>query len=411
MSGVRMKLGWILAALLCGAVAVAASAGIQTSQAPTTQAATTRTAPAAQQNPAAARTEEVRLWGTYIEGASSATQADDLGTAEILLRASMDLAKQMGTRNMRLYISGTLLSLNLQDQGLQDNSDAVFRDTPQLNQPKYGPDLLPIATELENMANHRYDVWQKQRDNKEKQANTTLETAAGYERLALDIRRLNLPESDRILAGTEGFYGLMLTKEERAGDFTKDISDLYDSALKRYEAAEKEGNQRNQNSRHFSLVTAEDSAVPKESDDGLVMRVLQAKQYTSLGDLYKSAGKVQQAREAYSMSAKYYSSVVDAMKKQWADHPNTIYQRYALAEVLIKEGSLEEAEHKDAQASAYRKEAMQNLQEVTKYYLFHRDLYGSMYLDTAAELGELETEAKKAEEAGKHTSPSSKKKN
>jgi hypothetical protein len=335
------------------------------------------------QGPPNQNEQPAKVWNTYIEAAGDAIKADDLVIAEVFLQAAVDLARQTG-ETLQEYLAGTMLYLNYQDQRNVKKAEDVAKHIPQVSQAKFGKEFLPAATVLEAMANRRYEVWQEERDDKKARAEFTLETAAEYERLALAIREPNLGKDDRELSATEGFYGLILSKEKNAADFGDKVEGLYQSAWKRYEEAEIAAEKMDKNSREFSLVQTNENEAPREADDELVMRVLLGKNYSNLGDIYADGKKEKEAREAYAKSAKYFAEVVSTLEKERGDHAQTAYQRYSLATVLNKESDLEKNAKNTAEEQKDREKAIREMRSVVSFYERNRELY-SGWLTASAE--------------------------
>jgi hypothetical protein len=344
------------------------------------------------------RAQQAAAWEGYIQGAGKAIISDDLATAEILLNAAMDLAKQMGPRNLRLYITGTMLQANYQDQRNDDAWQKVQGETPQLTKPKFGKEFLPVATLLESVADKRYDAWDEQDLTNDPKAGITIATAAEYERLTTEIRQSAMDPSDRLLASTEGFLGLILTKQKNSLDYAEEVSDLYESAARRYESGERSQKERLQNSQDFSVIGYAEHSTPRESDDILIIRILQAKRYAALGDTYKDRGQEKEAKESYAQSQRLYESVLKTMQEDWKEHPNTAFQEYNLASVLGKESALARADHDDDYARAYRQAAIEHMRVVLRYYEKNKDLYQASLEDSANLLASyLEQDGKKEE--------------
>src|SRR5271156_6129710 len=138
------KTAW---ALFAGAAACA-FAGAQTQPPAQQQKPQTNQSESEQK---AKRIEQARVWETYIQAAGQSIIADDQVSAEIFLNAAMDLARPMGPRNLRLFVTGKMLGLVYQDQGNNDAWEKVHGETPEISRPNFGKEFLPVATILDRV--------------------------------------------------------------------------------------------------------------------------------------------------------------------------------------------------------------------------------------------------------------------
>jgi hypothetical protein len=302
-----------------------------------------------------------------------------------------------------MYVTGRMLQLVYQQQGNNDAWEAIHRQTPEITHPNFGKEFLPIATILDEVANDRYELWESQNEANNPKANTTIDSAAEYELLAFLIRKANeanLGKSDRILAGTESFLALMLTKSSSSADFAEQVDALYGSAEDRYKIAETREKDRSQNSEQFSLLGGAEKAAPRESDDVLVMQILRAKRNGFLGDYYHGKGNEAEAKKRYAQSQQLYEEVLTTMQSEWKLHPNTIYQEYNLADILDRESVAEGGAHDPAKGREHREAAIEHMREVVKYYDAHHEVYSGWLKESASKLAAyLDADGKKSEAA------------
>ncbi|MFI4986645.1 MAG: hypothetical protein ACHQF3_04330 [Alphaproteobacteria bacterium] len=302
---------------------------------------------------AAAATPE-ELWQSYLDAAVEANVSDDFTSAEALLKAADDVARQRDANGPRAALTRLVLDFVEVELEKRPPEDIISRQglAPDLAGAETA--LLPAADSFARLANNYYHRWEDldpDRDSAAERAKAKLRLreAEICRLVALAMQKKLLLAGDVAIASTMALYGVVLSDEDRLDE----AKENYRAALDIWAAADRKNAQLMEGSRRFSLNQGRTAGDAKGGNDPLLVKFFLAQADMTTGYQLRNEKKVLEAARDFKEAEEALLEVIAIYDKDWPDRLATGYRYYQLARLYSwQEGRLRDAEDKFRRALA-----------------------------------------------------------